>query len=194
MSEQRRTLPVGGAYAIAIVALIAALAGGAYAAVQLGKNDVKSKHIKNGQVKNKDLADNAVNGAKVAPDSLTGADIGQLGAGDIGELSGANLPIRWAFVEQNGTIRAQSGGITLGEHAPGSGAYRLNFGVNLSNHALLSTTYDQNAQVAIGICGGPPAPGANCPDGVNNTNHADVLTEESDGTNADKAFYVVAIP
>jgi hypothetical protein len=54
-------LPVSGAYAIAIVALIVALGGGAYALQ--GTNRVKSNDIKNGQVRRADISD-AAEGAR----------------------------------------------------------------------------------------------------------------------------------
>jgi hypothetical protein len=58
---------------IAAIALIAALSGTAYAA--LGKNSVGSRQLKAKAVTTGKLADNAVNSAKVAKGSLTGADI-----------------------------------------------------------------------------------------------------------------------
>ena len=205
---------MGGAYAIALIALIVAAASGAYAVSTIGKNDVKSKHIKNRQVKNKDLANDAVNGpkiaagsvageelaseavtgSKVAPNSLTGADIAELGPGDIGELSGAELPIMWAFVGATGTIGPQSGGITLGEHFSATGSYRLNFGTDLSNYALVATPYNERALISAGICGDGFPPQRPCPGATNNTNHAYIQTEDDTGANVDRAFYVVAIP
>ncbi len=41
---------------VATIALFVALGGGAYAVLKLPKNSVKSKQIKNGQVKNKTSA------------------------------------------------------------------------------------------------------------------------------------------
>lgn len=58
-----------------LIAIFIALGGSAIAANQAAKNSVTSKAIKNGQVKGKDLAANAVDSAKVRDDSLTGADI-----------------------------------------------------------------------------------------------------------------------
>ncbi len=68
---------------VAMVALFIALSGGAYAGVTL--NQVRSVHIKNGEVKTADLANNvvkrakinnnAVNSAKVANGSLQAADL-----------------------------------------------------------------------------------------------------------------------
>ena len=64
-------------YANVMVTILAfiVLGGGAYAALRLPKNSVTSRKIENGQVKRPDLAANAVNGRKVANNSLTTADI-----------------------------------------------------------------------------------------------------------------------
>jgi len=65
------------------LALFIALGGVSYAAVTLPANSVRSKQIKNGQVKTADLAKNAVTTAKVKNGSLLSADFkpGQLPAG-----------------------------------------------------------------------------------------------------------------
>jgi hypothetical protein len=58
---------------VAIVALIAALSGTAYAA--LGKNSVGSRQLKAQAVTSGKIANNAVTSAKVAKNSLTGSDL-----------------------------------------------------------------------------------------------------------------------
>jgi hypothetical protein len=58
---------------VAIIALVLALTGTAFAA--LGKNSVGSRQLKSKAVTTGKLANNAVNGAKVANGSLTGSDI-----------------------------------------------------------------------------------------------------------------------
>ena len=75
---------------VAYVALFAALCGSAYAAARIGpkdirRNAVRSRHIKNGQVKRPDVGAAAINGVKVGDGSLTGADV----AGD--SLGGAQV-------------------------------------------------------------------------------------------------------
>src|ERR1700690_3247488 len=70
MSRVKRPSP---AMVVAIVALVLALTGTAFAA--LGKNSVGSRQIKSKAITTGKLANNAVNGAKVANGSLTGADI-----------------------------------------------------------------------------------------------------------------------
>lgn len=61
------------AMVVAVIALIAALSGSAYAA--LGKNSVGSRQLKAKSVTSGKIANNAVTSAKVAKNSLTGADI-----------------------------------------------------------------------------------------------------------------------
>lgn len=54
---------------VATLALIVAMAGGAYAA-GLGRDSVKSKHIKDGQVKSQDVQDNGLTGTDIDEGSL----------------------------------------------------------------------------------------------------------------------------
>lgn len=54
---------------VATLALLLAMAGGAYAA-GLGKDSVRSKNIKDGQVKSKDVRDNGLKGSDIAESSL----------------------------------------------------------------------------------------------------------------------------
>lgn len=58
---------------VALIALVAALSGTAYAA--LGKNSVGTKQLKAKAVTSGKIANNAVTSAKVAKNSLSGADI-----------------------------------------------------------------------------------------------------------------------
>lgn len=61
--------------AIAYLALFVAIGIAPAWAATLGKNDVRSKHIKNGQVKTPDIKRNAVRERHVRADELTGASI-----------------------------------------------------------------------------------------------------------------------
>lgn len=61
---------------VATLALVLAIGGGSvYAAVKLGKNEVKSKNIANGAVKGKDLGKNAVTSPKVKDGSIAAGDL-----------------------------------------------------------------------------------------------------------------------
>jgi hypothetical protein len=72
---------------VAIIALFAALTGSAYAA--LGKNTVGSKQLKSKAVTTGKIANNAVNGAKVAPGSLSGEDINVSALGTVPSATSA---------------------------------------------------------------------------------------------------------
>jgi hypothetical protein len=61
---------------VGYLALFVALSGTAWAASELSRNEVKSKHIGKGQVKSSDLADNSVTSQKVADGSLETEDFG----------------------------------------------------------------------------------------------------------------------
>jgi hypothetical protein len=71
---------------MATIAVFIALGAGAYAAVNLPKNSVKSKHIKNAQVKNKDLRDEAVSAAKLRGDVRPLHFDGELNIGSLADV------------------------------------------------------------------------------------------------------------
>jgi len=78
---------------VAVLALVVALAGTSYAAVQVG-----SAQIKNNSVKGKDVKDATLTGKDVKDASLAGADVtdGSLGGADVtdGSLTGADVADR----------------------------------------------------------------------------------------------------
>ena len=76
------------AMVIAVIALIAALGGTAWAA--LGKNSVGSRQIQAKAVTTAKLADGAVIGSKVAPHTLSGANINVNELGTVPTVSNAN--------------------------------------------------------------------------------------------------------
>jgi hypothetical protein len=125
---------------VALLALFIALGGGAYAAIVLPKNSVKSKHIVNGQVKRADIAKNAVNSRRIADASLLAEDFkpGQLPQGpkgDTGPQGETGLPGPPASIAgktaANAGVSTSSGTyvdlggpavtVTVSETAPGSG-------------------------------------------------------------------------
>ena len=75
------------AMVVAVIALIAALSGSAYAA--LGKNSVGTRQLKSKAVTSGKIANNAVTGAKVAQGSLTGSDINLTALGTVPNATNA---------------------------------------------------------------------------------------------------------
>jgi hypothetical protein len=74
---------------MATIAVFIALGGGAMAAFKLPANSVKSRNIKDGNVKLQDLASPAVNGSKVFPDSLGGEQIDESTLGEVPSAASA---------------------------------------------------------------------------------------------------------
>jgi hypothetical protein len=71
------------AVVVATLALVVALAGTTYAAINVPANSVGTKQLKAGAVTASKIAKNAISDAKVAPDSLTGRSVN---AGTLGEV------------------------------------------------------------------------------------------------------------
>lgn len=116
---------------VALLALFVALGGTSYAAVTLSKNSVLSKHIKDGQVKRADLANNAVGSSQVANGSLLSTDFkaGQLPAGPQG-VPGAQGPkgdrgVSAITVRANAGNEAVTASCNPGEVATGGGAHSM---------------------------------------------------------------------
>jgi hypothetical protein len=60
---------------VAIIAVVIAATGGAWAATRLDDNSVRSRHIVNETIRGKDLRDSAVRGDKIRDGSLTGKEL-----------------------------------------------------------------------------------------------------------------------
>ncbi len=153
-------------------ALVVALAGsGAAVASGLARNSVGSPQIKNGQVKNADLAANAVTGpkvaanavtgAKVAPDSLTGVDIKEstltLPAGarvDAGNANASSATLT-AGVEDYATVDAV---------APAAGFLLViadaEFQAKQGGTGIFQTVYDGDTQLGGSLWSPGPYPAA----------------------------------
>lgn len=126
---------------VGYVALFFALGlGSAWAATELDKNEVKSKHIAPGQVKKSDLGKNAVTSPKVANGSLLGEDFaaGQLPQGEPGPpgepgsngATSVTRRISGAVTVSADSTNAATLSCNAGERATGGG-YVLTSGSNL---------------------------------------------------------------
>jgi len=107
--------------------------------------------------------------------------------------------VRWAEIEGDGTIDAQSGGITVIHNV--AGEYYVNFGTSVAGHALSATMEWRSGlglssgNILVGRCGGGTG-GITCVAlGSNNTNTAYVQTDDNTNTNDDdRAFTVILYP
>ena len=130
---------------VSVISLLFALGlGGAWAASELSKNEVKSKHIGKGQVKTGDLADSSVTSPKVADGSLLDDDFapGQLPAGPPGEpgAPGADATKLFAYVRDPGPGATENAVIQYGSGVTGveefsTGGYVVSLNRDLTNCA-----------------------------------------------------------
>ena len=117
-------------------------------------------------------------------------------AGPAGPAGAAGPGAKWALVKADGTIVAQSGGITL-TAKPGIGQYILDFGAAVTGHLIIASSAhasDLNFRgtVSAGPCGGT-AEGSACASG-NDTNHVRVFTDNAgESSTADHSFYIAVI-
>jgi hypothetical protein len=97
---------------MATVAVFIALGGGSYAAVNLAKNSVGSKQIKDGGVAKRDLAKNSVDSTKVANGSLNSLDFaaGALQPGPKGDKGDSGTPGAKGDNGTNATVNGVAAG------------------------------------------------------------------------------------
>ncbi len=104
--------------------------------------------------------------------------------------AGAIAAARWAQFNGDGTIVAQSGGISLTQKQ--TGAYWINFGAPIVNKALIATLrWTSTGGIHTIRCGGG-AEGTSCTFG-DNVNHVYVGTFTTGGVAADFGFYVAVV-
>jgi hypothetical protein len=183
MLSRIRRLP-SPALVVAVVALVAAVGGGTMAIASSGKKLVNKQITKRApglSVRHATSADTAANA-----DELGGAAPG----------SYERRPQR-ALVNGNGTIAAQSGGITVNSTLGSSGLYFVAFPTSVANRPVsVSIHYPDGGltgQISATPCGGNSVPGGfDCTNttGVNDPNHLLVRTTNSSGGDAAFGFYV----
>jgi hypothetical protein len=124
------------AMAVALAALFVALSGSAFAVKKLekvGRNDIKSVHVKNGALKSKDLRNGkGVKGADVKNDSLGGAQIAESSLGQVPAAATAGNGLKAAFEYDDGSIVNPVGGpFTVDNN--GDGTEKISFPFNVGN-------------------------------------------------------------
>ena len=193
---------------VSLVALFVALGGTSFAAVTLSKNSVRSKQIKNGQVKRADLARNAVTSRKVKNGSLLGRDFkaGQLpqgpkgdtgpqgpkgDKGDKGDTGAPGEPATrlWAAVQggATGTILRGSGAVSVSKFG-GTGQYLVVFDRSVRDCAWVATAGDPTTDNSWGSVLGQTA--ATSSYGGDPAESVRVETTNGVGNNADLGFFL----
>jgi hypothetical protein len=178
---------------IGCAALAIALGGTGYAAVNaLPRNSVTSVQVKDHSLLAKDFKRGQIpKGPRGAP-----GPAGPAGpAGPTGPAGPAGPGAKWALVNPNGSIAAQSGGIAVSTHT--TGQYILDFGAAVTGKLILANSGFANdvlvrGKLIAGPCGGT-AEGFAC-SANNDTNHVLVRSYGSNNTTLqDHSFYVAVI-
>ena len=131
---QGRRLRPSGAMVVAIVALVAALAGTAYAAATI----TDSSQIKGRVVGGKDLQKNSIGGEAVREQSLRG------------------VKSRWLLLNEAGQIEEQSGGFTVLDAYQTNNNVYIDAGESLVDNGLTATIAIQNLVDVNGAGGADP--------------------------------------
>jgi hypothetical protein len=175
---------------VSCVALLVALGGTGYAATVLPRNSVGTAQVKNNSLLRVDFKRGQIPAGARGPAGPAGP------AGAAGPAGPAGPAAKWALVRADGTIVAQSGGITP-TAKPAAGSYILDFGSTVTGKLIIAssamaTDVGDRGTVSAGPCGGTPE-GSVCPSG-NDTNHLRVVTrKEGDTTAEDHPFYIAVV-
>jgi hypothetical protein len=172
---------VSPAMVVACIALAVALGGTSYAAFKLPRNSVTTREVKNRSLLAADFARGQL------PRGLRG----RTGPAGPAGPSGASS-VKWALVRPDGTLVAQSGGLTLSSHS--TGQYIIDFAGAVNTKLIVASEGFAGDNVTrggviAGPCGGT-AEGFIC-SVANDTNHVIVRTYAENGTTLENhSFYV----
>jgi hypothetical protein len=173
---------------LAGIALFLALGGVSYAAARLPANSVTSVQVKDHSLLAKDFKRGQIPRGPAGPAGAAGpaGPAGPAGA------AGSAAASKWVLVNPNGSIAAQSGGISVTTHT--TGTYIVDFGSAVDAKLILSSSGVANdggarGDVVAGPCGGT-ATGESCATG-NDTSHVIVQTyNPANSALADHSFYL----
>lgn len=187
---------------ISCIALFVALAGTSVAAVTavVPRNSVGTPQLRNNAVVSSKVLNFSLRRADFAPGQVPAGPRGPAGpagpAGAAGPAGPAGPGAKWALVRPDGSVVAQSGGVTL-TAKPGLGQYILDFATPTTGKLIIVSSARANdpefrGTVSAGPCGGTPE-GSACPVG-NDANHLQVITNDPGEKNReDHAFYVAVV-
>lgn len=194
-----KKLRVSPAMVIACLALALTLGGTAYAAVRLAPNSVTTREVKNRSLLAVDFkAGQLPRGARGAAGSAgTAGPAGPAGPAGAAGATGPAGPsgasnVKWALIKADGSIAAQSGGLSVTSHA--AGQYILDFGSAVNTKLIVASSGFASdsavrGSVIAGPCGGT-AEGFACTSS-NDTSHVIVRTyNAANAVLEDHSFYV----
>ena len=186
-----RTIRITPGTVLAAIALFLALGGVSYAATTLPRNSVTTIQVRDHSLLAKDFARGQIPRGPVGPAGPAGP-AGPVGPAGPAGAAGSAAASKWVLVNPNGSIAAQSGGISITTHT--TGEYIVNFGSAVDSKLILASPGLANdsgprGDVVAGPCGGT-ATGQTCTTG-NDTSHVLVHTyNAANAALADHSFYL----
>jgi hypothetical protein len=176
MSRWARRLVPSPAMVVALIALVMAMGGSAYALVITGKS------IRNGTVTGKDLRNRSVTGNDTKRDSLGGGSIKESSLGVVPQALIAHGGNRFAVVSGGGQIIR---GRNAQAARTGAGRYQVIFETDIRSCAYFATVGDpsasgppQNSQISVSSL-------------ATNVNGVAVRTENNGGNEVDRPFHLI---
>jgi hypothetical protein len=176
MSRWARRLVPSPAMVVALIALVMAMGGSAYALVITGKS------IRNGTVTGKDLRNRSVTGNDTKRDSLGGGSIKESSLGLVPQALIAHGGNRFAVVSGGGQLIR---GRNAQAARTGAGRYQVIFETDIRSCAYFATVGDpsasgppQNSQISVSSL-------------ATNVNGVAVRTENNGGNEVDRPFHLI---
>jgi hypothetical protein len=176
MSRWARRLVPSPAMVVALVALVMAMGGSAYALVVTGKS------IRNGTVTGKDLRNRSITGNDSRRDSIGGGSIKESTLGAVPQAILAHASVRFAVVNGGGQLVR---GRNAQAARTAAGRYQVIFETNIRGCAYFATVGDASAA-------GPPQNGnISVSSLATNVNGVAVRTENNAGAEIDRPFHLI---
>ena len=176
MSRWARRLVPSPAMVVALVALVMAMGGSAYALVITGKS------IKNGTVTGKDLKNGSVNGDDARRNSFGGGAVKESSLGVVPQALIAHGANRFAVVNGGGQLVR---GRNAQAARTGAGRYQVIFETDIRSCAYFATVGDASAS-------GPPQNShISVSSLATNVNGVAVRVENNNGAEVDRPFHLL---
>jgi hypothetical protein len=175
MSRWARRLVPSPAMVVALVALVMAMGGSAYALVVTGKS------IRNGTVTGKDLRNRSITGNDSRRDSIGGGSIKESTLGPVPQAILAHASVRFAVINGGGQLVR---GRNAQAARTGAGRYQVIFETNIRGCAYFATVGGPSASA-------PPNGNVSVSSLGSNVNGVAVRTENGNGAAADRPFHLI---
>lgn len=152
-AKKRRRLP-SPAMIVALVALVAAFGGSAYAAMKIGSSDIRDNSVRSVDLKNNDVRGTDVREGSLA--KVPAAKVADRLKGGVPDPNEDNDQVRWLLLNEQGQIEDQSGGFTVQDAYDTNANAYIDAGEDLSGKGFSASIAIQNQVNTNGVTGADP--------------------------------------